>query len=113
LHFENISKAHALVKISLVDDSNYKDSISKVFVVSYFHLHFSGPFTTTRVLDKLYRGIISIGVQYALLCSITYSSFFNFPGKVYAFPFNETMGMVLMTEYFITVSLWNYKLCFA
>ena len=59
--------------------------------------HVSDPFTSTGVPNQLYCRIISLGVQYVELSSITDSCFCNFPCQIYTFPFKETMGMLLAT----------------
>ena len=83
-----------------------KNSISEV--LPHFFRGFSGPFPTTRVLDKLYCRIVSHGVQYAWLCSITYSRFCNFPGQIHTFPFKETMGMLLITKNYVAPTCWYF-----
>jgi len=58
---------------------------------------FSATFTSTGVPNQLYCRIVSLGVQHAVLSSITDSCFSNFPWQIYTFPFKETMGMLLVT----------------
>jgi RsiW-degrading membrane proteinase PrsW (M82 family) len=55
-----------------------------------------GSMVAVRVLSQLHCGIISLRVQCALPCSLTYSCFGNFLGQICTFPVIETMGMCLI-----------------
>ncbi len=72
---------------------------------------FLGSVVAVGVLSQLHCGIISIGVQYALSCSITYSCFGDILGQLLTFPFKETMGMCMIIDWSIS-SYWNYCFCF-
>jgi hypothetical protein len=65
-----------------------------------------GSMLAVRVLSQLHCGVISLRIQYALPCSLTYSCFGNFLGQIYTFPVKETMGMCLILNQVVNFLLF-------
>lgn len=68
----------------------------------------SGSITAVGVLSQLHSGIIPLGVQYALLCSIPHCCFLDFLGQICTFPFSETVGTCLIKRSGLFLVVYDY-----
>ena len=63
----------------------------------------------TNYIDEL--SLLEYNMLCYALCSITNSHFCNFSGQIYTFPFNQTMGMLLISNRSSTPVSTNFNFC--